>query len=263
MDVWSARVVVILAAGALVIAATAAVLLTLQPDPAADHPAIDGPAEPRTASTPPSTPAPARPAPADRAPARAPSPAPIERAPTTGTLRIESDVPDTSVCIDRKYFGTAPITVSGLAPGTYAVRLVPGGGFDAHAATIEVRPGEQDYAHSFKTSRLDARVEVVHKHGAGSCRGTLIATPQGLTSRTDHEDDGFTAALTGIDVFAVDYLRNNLQVQVRGGRTYNFEDPDGNADRIFVFHRDVEKVRQRLIGARPPARRDGFPSLHP
>ena len=243
-----ARVVVILAAGALVIAAAAAAVLMLRPEPAGERPAIDAPAEPRTASTPPSTPAPARPAPPDRTPARAPSPAPIEKAPTTGTLRVESDVPDTSVFIDRKYLGTAPVTASGLAPGTYALRLVPGGGFDAHAATIEVRPGEQDYAHSFRTIRLDARVEVVHKHGLGSCRGTLIATPQGLTYRTDHEDDGFAAALTRIDVFAVDYLQNKLQVQVRGGRTYNFEDPDGNADRIFVFHRDVEKVRQRLIG---------------
>jgi hypothetical protein len=33
---------------------------------------------------------------------------------------------------------------------------------------------------------------------------------------------------------------------VRKGRQYNFTDPDGNADRLFVFQRDVEKVRKRL-----------------
>ena len=244
-----ARVVVILAAGAVVIAAAAAVFLTLQTEPGGDGAAIDTPAEPPPAAAPPlSSPAPARPAPVDRTPARPASSPPVEKAPTTGTLRVESDVPDTSVFIDRKYLGTAPITATDLAPGTYSLRLVPGGEFDAHAATVDVKAGEQSYTHSFRTIRLDARVAVVHKHGIGSCRGTLIATPQGLTYRTDHANDGFTAALTDLEVFAVDYLQNNLQVKVRGGRTWNFEDPDGTADRIFVFHRDVEKVRQRLIG---------------
>jgi hypothetical protein len=46
----------------------------------------------------------------------------------------------------------------------------------------------------------------------------------------------------------VDYLDKNLRVKVRNGKTYNFTDPDGNADRLFVFHRDVDKVRQRLAG---------------
>jgi hypothetical protein len=41
-------------------------------------------------------------------------------------------------------------------------------------------------------------------------------------------------------------LNKNLRVQVRKGKRYDFTDPQGNADRLFVFHRDVDKVRERL-----------------
>ena len=36
---------------------------------------------------------------------------------------------------------------------------------------------------------------------------------------------------------------------------YDFTDPDGNADRLFVFHRDVDKARERLRNGDPPAAR--------
>ena len=49
-----------------------------------------------------------------------------------------------------------------------------------------------------------------------------------------------------VDIFVVDYLKKNLRVKKRGGRTWNFEDPKGQADPLFVFHRDVEKARARL-----------------
>jgi hypothetical protein len=44
----------------------------------------------------------------------------------------------------------------------------------------------------------------------------------------------------------VDYQDKNLRIKLRKGKQFNFTDPDGNADRLFVFHRDVEKARQRL-----------------
>jgi hypothetical protein len=242
-----ARVFVILAAGAVVLAAAVTAFYTLQPDLAVEQAASDAPAPapPTPDPAPPPSPAAPRAAAADPAPVRE---TPVERAtPRTGTLRITSDVPQTSVFINRKFLGTAPVTASGLEPGSYTLTLAPQG-FESHSDTVEVEAGEQDYSHSFKVIRLDQRVEVVHKHGMGSCRGTLIATPNGLTYRTDHDEDGFTVPLTGIEVFTVDYLKNNLQVTIRGGRTYNFEDPGGKADRIFVFHREVQEVRQRLIG---------------
>ena len=51
----------------------------------------------------------------------------------------------------------------------------------------------------------------------------------------------------------MDYLQKNLRVKLRGGKQYNFTDPDGNADRLFVFHRDVDKARERLAKGDTPA----------
>jgi hypothetical protein len=53
--------------------------------------------------------------------------------------------------------------------------------------------------------------------------------------------------------FTVDYLDKNLRVKIKGGKQYNFADPMGNADNLFVFHRDVEKARERLVKGEPPA----------
>jgi len=74
----------------------------------------------------------------------------------------------------------------------------------------------------------------------------LVATPQGIRYDTDDKDDRFTAGLGDLEQFVVDYLDKNLKIKVRKGKQYNFTDPDGNADRLFVFQRDVDKVRQRL-----------------
>ena len=49
-----------------------------------------------------------------------------------------------------------------------------------------------------------------------------------------------------VETFQVDYTDKNLRVKLRKGKQYNFTDPEGNADRLFVFHRDVDKARQRL-----------------
>ena len=74
----------------------------------------------------------------------------------------------------------------------------------------------------------------------------MIATPQGVRYETTDKNDAFTAALLDLETFQVDYLNKNLRVQPRKGKRYDFTDPEGNADRLFVFHRDVEKARERL-----------------
>jgi hypothetical protein len=51
----------------------------------------------------------------------------------------------------------------------------------------------------------------------------------------------------------VDYLEKRLRLKLQKGKRYEFTDPDGNADRLFVFHRDVEKARDRLKKGDPPA----------
>ena len=85
------------------------------------------------------------------------------------------------------------------------------------------------------------------------CTGRLIATPQGLRYETPDKEDAFTTSLLDLDTFEVDYLEKNLRIKPTKGKRYDFTDPQGNADRLFVFHRDVDKARQRLKKGDPPA----------
>jgi hypothetical protein len=254
----SSRVVVIVAAGVVVLAAGVGLFfLTGSPRPSPAATAAAPPPSPTVAppASPVESPAPgvARPSRARNAPSPAEpaAAAPAEAAPTTGTLVITSDVPDSSVFIDRVYLGTAPVTAANLAPGQHHLN-VSATGYDGVSETIDVAAGTHELPIRFKEVRLDAKLTVVHKHAMGSCSGTLSATPEGLTYAPTAGDHGFTAPLTSLETFEVDYLKKNLKVKIRGGRTYNFTDPDGNADRLFVFHRDVDKVRQRLSGGQPP-----------
>ena len=109
-----------------------------------------------------------------------------------------------------------------------------------------IAAGARESAVKFRTVRLDASLDVIHRHRLGSCRGTLVATPTGLRYDTSDKDDLFSARLQDLETFQVDYLNKNLRVQPRRGKRYDFTDPDGNADRLFVFHRDVERARERL-----------------
>ena len=139
-----------------------------------------------------------------------------------------------------------------VKPGTHQLNI-SAEGFDSFADAIEVEAGTRDIAVKFREVRLDARVDVIHKHGIGSCRGRLVATPRGIRYETTDKDDQFTTALLELDAFQVDYLEKNLRLKLRRGKQFNFTDPEGNADRLFVFHRDVEKARDRLRRGDQPA----------
>jgi hypothetical protein len=186
---------------------------------------------------------------ADRAPAAADTPAPAAAAPepaaVAGLLRIDADVPGAQVFIDRQFVGTTPLTAENVKPGTHQLN-VSAEGFEGIARTIEVEPGARDLMVRFREVRLDLKLPVVHKHRMGACSGTLVATAQGLRYDTDDRDDRFAASFADLEAFQVDYTEKNLRVRVRRGKQYNFTDPDGNADKLFVFHRDVDKARQRL-----------------
>jgi hypothetical protein len=162
------------------------------------------------------------------------------------TLHIDSDVTGAQVFIDRNYIGVTPVTASEVAPGPHRLNIVATG-YESIAENVEVEPGPRDLQFNFKEVRLDAAIDVVHKHRLGSCKGRLVATPQGVRYDTDDKDDRFSAALGNLEVFEVDYLAKVLRLKVAKGKRYEFTDPGtANADRLFVFHRDVEKVRQRL-----------------
>ncbi len=217
--------------------------------PAASAPAPVVTPPPATAPEPPPVDAPPvtrRAAPPARA-AAAPPPAAAPAAPVDlVTLHVDSDVPGAQVFVDRQFIGAAPVTTTEVKPGTHQIN-VSAPGYDQYAQSIDIEPGPRDVMVRFKEVRLDAKAEVIHKHGIGSCRGTLIATPQGLRYDTTNKGDAFSVALTNLDVFQVDYLEKNLKVKIKGGKQYNFTDPMGNADNLFVFQRDVDKARQRLL----------------
>jgi len=154
-------------------------------------------------------------------------------------------VPKAQVFIDRQFVGTTPLTAENVKPGTHQVN-VTAEGFDGIAQTIDVEPGPRDLTFRFREVRLDATLAVVHKHRMGSCQGRLVATADGIRYETADKDDAFTASLNDLEAFQVDYQDKHLRIKLRKGKQFNFTDPDGNADRLFVFHRDVEKARQRF-----------------
>ena len=69
-----------------------------------------------------------------------------------------------------------------------------------------------------KDVRLDAKIAVVHSHRIGSCRGQLMATPQGLRYETTDKDDGFSVPLQDLETFQVDYLEKRLRLKVQKGK---------------------------------------------
>ena len=141
--------------------------------------------------------------------------------------------------------GVLGVTAPAVSPGSHQVKMVASG-YDSVSETIEVVPGPRDFDVKFKEVKLDVKLEVTHKHGVGSCSGTLSATPQGLRYETSAKDDAFSVPLADLEVFEVDYLTKNLRVKIRKGKTYNFTNADANADRLYTFHAEVEKARKRL-----------------
>jgi len=261
------RILVILAAGLMLLAAVVVTINLTSPRPeprdtakGPERPVPPAPrasvTEPPKAAPPPATPEPARrsarraPAPKSEPPAAA-APAPAEASPTAGVLHIDSDVPGAQVFIDRQFVGAAPVTAPDVKPGTHRLN-VSAPGYEGVADTIEVAPGPRDILIKLKDVRLDAKIDVVHKHRIGSCKGRLIATARGLRYETTNKDDAFSAALLDLGTFEVDYLEKNLRIAPRSGKRYDFTDAEGNADRLFVFHRDVEKARERLKKGDPP-----------
>jgi hypothetical protein len=212
-----------------------------------EQPAATPPAAPRAETAP--SPAPPAVAPSPSGPRRRKAPVPEQPAepppaPTTGTLRVDSDVPGAFVFLDRQFVGKAPVTAEAVAPGSHQLN-VSAEGYEGYSQTLEVAPGPADVMVRFKEVRLHETVAVIHKHRFGSCEGKLIATPQGIRYETTNENDRFTVPFSNLEVFEVNYLDKNLRIKVRDGRTYNFTDTNPNADALFVFHRNVEKARAR------------------
>jgi hypothetical protein len=262
----SRRILFVILFGVVFIGAAAFAILTLtRADPASERatraeapPAAPAPVAPVVITPPPSAPAPpstTRPAePRRRSPAPEASPAPAAAAapPAGPTLHVDSDVPGAQVFVDRIFVGKTPLTTTAITTGSHRLNL-SAPGYEGVAQSIEVAPGGQDIVVNLREVKLDVKLEVVHKHRIGSCTGQLVATPQGMRYETANKDDAFTTPLLDLETFEVDYLEKNLRIKPRQGKRYDFTDPQGNPDHLFVFHRDVDKARDRLKKGDPPA----------
>lgn len=160
-------------------------------------------------------------------------------------FRVDSDVPGASVFLDRKYVGVTPVEVPGVAPGSHRLN-VSAEGYEMYSETIDVSAAAPDVMVRFKEVRLDAAVDVIHRHGLGSCQGRLAATPAGLRYEASRKEDAFQVPLPALERFEVDYLKKTLRLTLRGGRTYNFTEKSGNADALLAFQQKVEAARKRL-----------------
>ena len=232
------RVVIILVGGVVVLGAIVALVYnTTRTESIPTTSKIDS-GNPQPASPAAAPPAANRSRPAVSAPSPGGNPGPASPAPkadttpTTGTLVLESDTPDTTVFIDRKFLGTAPQTLRDLAPGDHQLIFSPTG-HDSIRMTVEVEPGTRTIVARFKEVQLNEAVEVVHKHAFGSCRGTLKASPNGLTYDTKNTEDVFTVPLMNPEIFSVNYVEKNLKVKLKGGKTYTFAEPDGTSRPSF------------------------------
>jgi len=198
-----------------------------------------GPARPRSTPAPRTSPTPARPV----APRETPSPAEATPRPAAARLRVDADVAGASVFLDRKFLGTTPVEARDLEPGPHRLN-VSAEGHEMYGEPVELRAGANEVMVRFKEVRLDERVAVAHKHGVGSCRGELFATPAGLRFASEKPGDSFEAPLSSLEPLTVDYLAKSLRVKQKAGKTWNFTSPD--ADALLVFQKRVEAARAKL-----------------
>ena len=145
--------------------------------------------------------------------------------------------------LDRKFLGTTPLDTRDVEPGTHRLN-VSAEGYEMYGESVELAAGPNQVTVRFKEVRLDERVEVAHKHGVGSCRGVLHATPSGMRFDADKPADSFEAAFTTLEPLQVDYLAKTLRVKQKTGKTWNFT--SDSADALLVFQKKVEAARARL-----------------
>jgi PEGA domain len=162
-------------------------------------------------------------------------------------LQVHSDVPGASVFLDREFVGATPLTLRALTPGLKQLN-VTAAGHDGYSSTITLTEGPNRVNVEFMKIHLNAAVPVVHRHTMGSCQGTLAASPKGLSYEASNKSDAFALAFGDIDEFEMDYVKKNLRIRRRAGKTWNFT--NDSADALFVFHRDVNKAREKLAATR-------------
>ena len=176
---------------------------------------------------------------------------PTPSAPPSVIFRVISDVDGAEVFVDRRYVGITPFESYDMEKGQHRIN-VSATGYESHAEDVEIDDELTTVSVMFREVVLNESVPVIHKHRFGNCEGQLIADTSGIHYQTDHRD-AFRVRFEELEHFEVDYLEHNLRLTVNGQRTYNFTDYLDNSDALFVFHREVEKARERLDRGDPAA----------
>jgi Flp pilus assembly protein TadD len=102
-----------------------------------------------------------------------------------------------------------------------------------------VRAGATEAAADQAAPDAPVEIPVVHRHGMGSCNGSLALGGDMLRYQTSRSDDGFEISLPGVEQFDTDAVRKTLRVKLRGGRTYNFTAPASSAAGFVHFQQAV------------------------
>lgn len=162
------------------------------------------------------------------------------------SLRVESDVAGATVFLDRNYIGATPVDIKTVEPGEHQL-TVSADGYDMYTETVTITTGHKNIRVSFEeaAAELYESVPVFHKHSFGDCDGTLIADATGIRYETDHKD-AFAIPFDALERFEVDYIKKNMNLKVRKGRNYNFTETNGDADALFVFHKNVQAFLERM-----------------
>jgi hypothetical protein len=92
----------------------------------------------------------------------------------------------------------------------------------------------------------------VHKHASVVPRHAQ-RDAAGIRYDTSNATDAFSAALTDIADFDVDYLEESRD-QTAQRQDVQFHRSAGNADPLFAFHRDVDHARQKPGGGSQDSR---------
>jgi hypothetical protein len=146
-------------------------------------------------------------------------------------------VPGAKVTLDGRDRGPAPLEIADLKPGRHELQ-VSAEGHETRSESIDLKSGRRELKIDLtsRAASLGDGVAVKHKHRIGSCEGVLRATAGKLEYDTPHKD-AFSVDLTELEELS--FEKGTLSVKVRGGRKYNFDDPNDDPTALASFQQRV------------------------
>jgi hypothetical protein len=156
----------------------------------------------------------------------------------TATLRVTSNVNGAKVSLDGEERGKTPLELSNVKPGRHELS-VTAEGFATRTETLEVESGNREVSIDFlppTVATLNEAVAVKHKHRIGSCEGVLRVSADKIEYDSS-DKHAFSVALSEVERFSLD--KETLNLKVRDGKTYNFNERNDNHPALASFHERV------------------------